>query len=56
MVVEREDGSLLIDGMMPAEDAFERLAFADVRPTLGRHLLPLGPAWIRPGGPIDPES
>ncbi|MFC5564150.1 hemolysin family protein [Methylobacterium aerolatum] len=28
-VVEREDGSLLIDGMMPAEDAFERLAFAD---------------------------
>ena len=24
--------------------------------TLGRHLLPLGPAWIRPGGPIDPES
>jgi CBS domain containing-hemolysin-like protein len=28
-VVEREDGSLLIDGMMPAEEAFERLAFAD---------------------------
>lgn len=28
-VVEREDGSLLIDGMMPAEDAFERLAFND---------------------------
>jgi len=28
-VVEREDGSLLIDGMMPAEDAFERLAFTD---------------------------
>ena len=24
--------------------------------TLGRHLLPLGPAWIRPAGPIDPES
>ena len=29
MVTEREDGSLLIDGMMPAEDAFERLAFTD---------------------------
>lgn len=28
-VVEREDGSLLMDGMMPAEEAFERLAFAD---------------------------
>ncbi|SEG12358.1 Hemolysin, contains CBS domains [Methylobacterium sp. 190mf] len=28
-VVEREDGSLLIDGMMPAEDAFDRLAFND---------------------------
>jgi putative hemolysin len=28
-VVEREDGSLLIDGMMPADEAFERLAFAD---------------------------
>lgn len=28
-VVEREDGSLLIDGMMPAEDAFERLGFAE---------------------------
>ena len=28
-VVEREDGSLLIDGMMPAEEAFERLAFSE---------------------------
>jgi putative hemolysin len=28
-VVEREDGSLLIDGMMPASQAFDRLAFAD---------------------------
>jgi len=28
-VVEREDGSLLIDGMMPAAEAFERLAFAE---------------------------
>jgi CBS domain containing-hemolysin-like protein len=28
-VVEREDGSLLIDGMMPAGQAFERLAFAE---------------------------
>ena len=25
IVVEREDGSLLINGMMPAQDAFERL-------------------------------
>lgn len=29
-VVERPDGSLLIDGMMPARQAFERLAFAEV--------------------------
>ena len=28
-VVEREDGSLLIDGMMPAGQAFERLAFSE---------------------------
>jgi putative hemolysin len=28
-VVEREDGSLLIDGMMPAPQAFDRLAFSD---------------------------
>ncbi|NEU13068.1 HlyC/CorC family transporter [Methylobacterium sp. BTF04] len=28
-VVERQDGSLLIDGMMPAGLAFERLAFAE---------------------------
>jgi putative hemolysin len=28
-VVEREDGSLLMDGMMPAAEAFERLAFAE---------------------------
>jgi CBS domain containing-hemolysin-like protein len=28
-VVEREDGSLLIDGMMPASQAFDRLAFAE---------------------------
>lgn len=28
-VVEREDGSLLIDGMTPAAEAFERLAFAE---------------------------
>ncbi len=28
-VVEREDGSLLMDGMMPAFEAFERLAFVD---------------------------
>jgi CBS domain containing-hemolysin-like protein len=28
-VVEREDGSLLMDGMMPASEAFERLAFVD---------------------------
>lgn len=28
-VVERSDGSLLIDGMIPAEEAFERLAFGD---------------------------
>ena len=27
-VVEREDGSLLIDGMMPAGDAFDRLGVA----------------------------
>lgn len=26
-IVEREDGSLLIDGMMPAHEAFERLGF-----------------------------
>ena len=29
MVVKREDGSLLIDGMMPAGDAFDRLGFSD---------------------------
>ncbi|GEP01872.1 hemolysin [Methylobacterium haplocladii] len=29
MVVERADGSLLIDGMMPAGEAFDRLAFPD---------------------------
>ncbi len=28
-VVEREDGSLLIDGMMTAEEAFDRLGFAE---------------------------
>ncbi|TXQ54885.1 hemolysin, partial [Escherichia coli] len=28
-VVERADGSLLIDGMMPARQAFERLAFSE---------------------------
>ncbi|GJD49233.1 hypothetical protein OPKNFCMD_1963 [Methylobacterium crusticola] len=28
-VVERADGSLLIDGMMPAVDAFERLGFSE---------------------------
>ncbi len=28
-VVEREDGSLLIDGMMPAEEAFDRLGFGE---------------------------
>jgi putative hemolysin len=28
-VIEREDGSLLIDGMMPASQAFDRLAFAE---------------------------
>ena len=29
-VVERPDGSLLIDGMMPARQAFERLEFSEV--------------------------
>ena len=29
MVVERGDGSLLIDGMMPASEAFERLGFSE---------------------------
>jgi putative hemolysin len=29
MVMEREDGSLLIDGMMSATDAFDRLGFTD---------------------------
>ncbi|GJE56571.1 hypothetical protein EKPJFOCH_3078 [Methylobacterium thuringiense] len=29
MVVERADGTLLIDGMMPAGEAFDRLDFAD---------------------------
>ena len=28
-VIEREDGSLLIDGMMPAEEAFERLGIVE---------------------------
>ncbi len=28
-VVERDDGSFLIDGMMPADEAFERLGFAE---------------------------
>jgi hypothetical protein len=26
-MVEREDGSLLIDGMMPAQEAFDRAGF-----------------------------
>jgi putative hemolysin len=32
-VVERADGSLLIDGMMPARQAFERLAFTETPET-----------------------
>ena len=28
-MIEREDGSLLIDGMMPAEEAFERLGIVE---------------------------
>lgn len=32
-VVERADGSLLIDGMMSASQAFERLAFTETPPT-----------------------
>ncbi len=32
-VVERADGSLLIDGMMPARQAFERLAFSETPDT-----------------------
>ncbi|GEP09659.1 hemolysin family protein [Methylobacterium gnaphalii] len=34
MVIEREDGSLLMDGMMPAGEAFDRLGFSD-RPRSG---------------------
>jgi putative hemolysin len=33
-VVEREDGSLLMDGMMAAEEAFDRLVFTQ-RPEMG---------------------
>ncbi|ACA18768.1 protein of unknown function DUF21 [Methylobacterium sp. 4-46] len=33
MVVERQDGSLLIDGMMPAVEAFERLGFSQAPDT-----------------------
>ncbi len=37
MVVERADGSLLVDGMMPAVDAFERLGITERRrPTTSR--------------------
>ena len=35
-VIEREDGSLLIDGMMSAEDAFDRLKLS-TRPTEGAY-------------------
>ncbi|MCE4223161.1 HlyC/CorC family transporter [Methylobacterium sp. C25] len=34
MVIEREDGSLLMDGMMPAGEAFDRLGFSE-RPRSG---------------------
>ena len=37
-IVERDDGSLLIDGMMPAHDAFERLGLRD-RPEADFHTL-----------------
>jgi putative hemolysin len=46
-VIEREDGSLLIDGMMPAQDAFDRLGFrerpeGDFHTFAGFALLALG--------------
>jgi putative hemolysin len=37
-MVEREDGSLLIDGMMPAQEAFDRLGFK-VRPEGDFHTM-----------------
>jgi magnesium and cobalt exporter, CNNM family len=37
-MVEREDGSLLIDGMMPAPEAFDRLGFK-VRPEGDFHTM-----------------
>jgi putative hemolysin len=46
-VVEREDGSLLIDGMLPAQEAFDRLGFkvrpeGDFHTVAGFALLALG--------------
>ena len=38
-VIEREDGSLLIDGMMPAHDAFERLKLHDRPQDGGYHTI-----------------
>ena len=46
-IIEREDGSLLIDGMMSAQDAFDRLGFkvqpeGDFHTVAGFALLALG--------------
>ena len=38
-IVEREDGSLLIDGMTPAHDAFERLALKTRTPAGDFHTI-----------------
>ncbi|MES0100863.1 hemolysin family protein [Mesorhizobium sp. M0019] len=38
-IVERGDGSLLIDGMMPAHDAFARLGFRSGQPDGGFHTI-----------------
>ncbi|APG88192.1 magnesium and cobalt efflux protein CorC (plasmid) [Sinorhizobium americanum CCGM7] len=38
-VIEREDGSLLIDGMMPAHDAFDRLKLRDRPQDGGYHTI-----------------
>ena len=38
-IVEREDGALLIDGMMPAHDAFERLGIRPPEPDGDYHTI-----------------
>ena len=56
MVIERDDGSLLIDGKMPAGEAFERLGFSE-RPRTGDFSTLAGFVIVRLGRiPTEGES